>query len=87
MHTYMHAYIHIYTYIYIQTHTHQFVLCTLMKYIWSDNSYQCIFLNHLQAAGVVVDMIKSKKMSGRAVLLAGPPGTGKVCLRYSLSLQ
>ena len=23
-------------------------------------------------------MIKSKKMAGRAVLLAGPPGTGKV---------
>ena len=24
-------------------------------------------------------MIKLKKMAGRAVLLAGPPGTGKVC--------
>jgi len=32
----------------------------------------------LQAAGIVTDMIKSKKMAGRAVLLAGPPGTGKV---------
>ena len=31
-----------------------------------------------QAAGVVVELIKSKKMAGRAILLAGPPGTGKV---------
>ena len=31
-----------------------------------------------QAAGVVVELIKSKKMAGRAMLLAGPPGTGKV---------
>ena len=30
-----------------------------------------------EAAGVVTDLIKSKKMAGRAVLLAGPPGTGK----------
>ena len=26
----------------------------------------------------MVEMIRSKKMAGRAVLLAGPPGTGKV---------
>jgi DNA helicase TIP49 (TBP-interacting protein) len=31
-----------------------------------------------KAAGVIVELIKSKKMAGRAVLLAGPPGTGKV---------
>ena len=31
-----------------------------------------------QAAGIVVDLIKAKKMAGRAVLFAGPPGTGKV---------
>lgn len=37
--------------------------------------YSC---NHFQAAGVVVELIRSKKMAGRAVLLAGPPGTGKV---------
>ncbi len=37
------------------------------------------FLSHFaQAAGVIVDLIKSKKMAGRAVLFAGPPGTGKV---------
>ena len=27
-----------------------------------------------------MELIKSKKMAGRAVLLAGPPGTGKVRL-------
>ena len=32
------------------------------------------------AAGVIVELIKAKKMAGRAVLLAGPPGTGKVNL-------
>ena len=37
----------------------------------------------LQAAGIVVELIKTKKMSGRAVLLAGPPGTGKVSLERS----
>ncbi|KAG1683009.1 RuvB-like 1 [Nymphon striatum] len=30
-----------------------------------------------EAAGIVVDLIKCKKMAGRAILLAGPPGTGK----------
>ena len=32
----------------------------------------------VKASGVVVELIRSKKMAGRAVLLAGPPGTGKV---------
>lgn len=39
-----------------------------------------------QAAGVVVELIKTKKMAGRAVLLAGPPGTGKVRLILVLGL-
>ena len=38
-----------------------------------------------QACGVVVDLIKSKKMSGRAVLLAGGPGTGKTALALAVS--
>lgn len=29
-----------------------------------------------EAAGIIVDLIRSKNMPGRAVLLAGPPGTG-----------
>lgn len=31
-----------------------------------------------EAAGIIVEMIRSKKMAGRAVLMAGPPATGKV---------
>lgn len=38
----------------------------------------------LQACGVIVELIKSKKMAGRAVLLAGPPGTGKVSSYFYL---
>jgi hypothetical protein len=39
----------------------------------------------LQACGVVVDLVKAKKMSGRAVLLAGGPGTGKTALALAVS--
>ena len=37
-----------------------------------------------KAASIVVDLIKTKKMAGRAVLFAGPPGTGKVSSSPSL---
>ena len=40
-----------------------------------------------QACGVIVDLIKSKKMSGRAVLLAGGPGTGKTALALAVSQE
>ncbi|TKX24154.1 RuvB-like helicase 2 [Elsinoe australis] len=40
-----------------------------------------------EAAGVVVDLIKAKKMSGRAVLLAGGPGTGKTALALAVSQE
>ncbi|KAG5601457.1 hypothetical protein H5410_032827 [Solanum commersonii] len=38
-----------------------------------------------EAAGLVVDMIREKKMAGRALLLAGPPGTGKTALALGIS--
>lgn len=46
-----------------------------------------IGLRSLQACGVVVDLIRSKKMSGRAVLLAGGPGTGKTALALAVSQE
>ena len=40
-----------------------------------------------EACGVVVDLIRAKKMSGRAVLLAGGPGTGKTALALAVSQE
>ena len=40
-----------------------------------------------QAAGIVVELIKSKKMAGKALLFAGPPGTGKTALALAISQE
>jgi RuvB-like protein 1 (pontin 52) len=40
-----------------------------------------------EAAGVCVDLIKSKKMAGRALLMAGAPGTGKTAIALAVASE
>merc|ERR1712038_78023 len=40
-----------------------------------------------EAAGIVVDMIKNKKMAGKALLFAGPPGTGKTAIALAIASE
>eukprot|EP00451_Oxyrrhis_marina_P004532 CAMPEP_0204277840 /NCGR_PEP_ID=MMETSP0468-20130131/29533_1 /ASSEMBLY_ACC=CAM_ASM_000383 /TAXON_ID=2969 /ORGANISM="Oxyrrhis marina" /LENGTH=454 /DNA_ID=CAMNT_0051254679 /DNA_START=44 /DNA_END=1408 /DNA_ORIENTATION=- len=40
-----------------------------------------------EAAGIVVDLIKSKKMAGRALLMAGAPGTGKTAVALAIAQE
>lgn len=40
-----------------------------------------------EACGVIVDLIKARKMSGKAILLAGGPSTGKTALALAISQE
>jgi TBP-interacting protein len=40
-----------------------------------------------EAAGIIVHMIKDGRMAGRAILLAGPPGTGKTAIALAIAKE
>ena len=69
----------------VASHTH-------IKGLGLDESGNCIPISHglcgqekaREAAGLCVDLIKQKKMGGRAVLFAGAPGSGKTALNELL---
>lgn len=40
-----------------------------------------------EAAGIIVDLIKTKRMAGRALLFVGAPGTGKTAIALAISQE
>ena len=72
----------------VASHTH-------IKGLGLDESGNCIPISHglcgqekaREAAGIVVDMIKSKKMAGKALLMAGPPGCGKTAIALAIASE
>jgi len=72
----------------VASHTH-------IKGLGLDEEGNCIPISHglcgqekaREAAGIVVDMIKSKKMAGKALLMAGPPGCGKTAIALAIATE
>lgn len=40
-----------------------------------------------EAAGLIVDLVRGKRMAGRAILIVGEPGTGKTALALAISQE
>ena len=72
----------------VASHTH-------VKGLGLDEAGNCIPISHglcgqekaREAAGIVVDMIKNKKMAGKALLMAGPPGCGKTAIALAIAAE
>ena len=63
---------------------------TRARYVFPPNLSNLIptiflIVSYLQACGVAVELVKSRKFSGRALLLVGAPGTGKTALALAIS--
>jgi RuvB-like protein 1 (pontin 52) len=41
----------------------------------------------LKSAGIIVELIKSQKMAGRALMIAGAPGTGKTAIAMAIAQE
>ena len=66
------------------------VRTTRARYVFPPNLSNLIpatflIVSYLQACGVAVELVKSRKFSGRALLLVGAPGTGKTALALAIS--